>query len=114
MNHWNASTEVRPSTIHGFGRFACEHILSGEVVLIIMGRVLPAAGNVSRMPIKGTGFVIDCEQTFVNHHADANLILDGQVVFRASRDIGVGEELTIDYRTLTNGRLPFEDACDAA
>lgn len=114
MNHWNANTEVRSSTIHGSGRFACEPIGSGEVVLIVMGRVLPNTNNSTRMPIKGTGFVIECEQTFVNHHADANLVLDGQVVFRAARDIYAGEELTIDYRTLTNGKLPFRDASDAA
>lgn len=106
-------TDVRPSEIHGFGRFACEHIRSGEVVLIVMGRILPNVGNSTRMPLKGTGFVIDCEQTFVNHHTDANLVLDGQVVFRSCRDISPGEELTIDYRTLTSSGLPFEDASDA-
>lgn len=114
MNHWNANTEVRPSTIHGFGRFACDPIPAGEIVLIVMGRVLPNERNTSRMPIRGTGFVIDCEQTFVNHSRDANLVLDGQIVFRAAREIREGEELTIDYRTLTSGMLPFEDAADAS
>lgn len=112
MNHWNFQTEVMDSPIHGKGRFACVPIPSGEVVLIVMGPVKPLAAGNDKMPIRGTRFVIDCEQTYVNHGREPNLELDGQIVFRAKRDITAGEELTIDYRTLINGKLPFEEMID--
>lgn len=109
MNRWNVLSEVRPSPIHGVGRFASTNIKGGDVVLIVMGNIMPNGPGNDKMPIKGTGFVIDCEQTYVNHNGDANLYLDGQIVFRAKRDIAAGEELTIDYKTLTDSKLPFTD-----
>lgn len=107
MNRWNCATKVGESRIHGLGRFAGQAIAQGDVVLIIMGRILPNQPGNQRIPIRGTSYVIDCEQTHINHSDYPNLQLEGQIVFKASRDIAEGEELTLDYGTLTTTRLPF-------
>lgn len=109
MNYWNFSTEIKNSKIHGQGRFTLVDIPTDEVVLIVMGSIKPCLPNNNKLIIKGTKFVLDCDQTYVNHSKDANLYLDGQIVFRSKRNIVAGEELTIDYYTLINGKLPFEE-----
>jgi uncharacterized protein len=38
-------------------------------------------------------------EAFVNHSCDPNTYIDGQVVFRALRDIQPGEFITVDYGT---------------
>lgn len=45
----------------------------------------------------------------LNHSCEPNLGIQGQVVYVALRDIGVGEELTFDYAT--NADEPDEMKC---
>jgi uncharacterized protein len=45
----------------------------------------------------------------LNHSCEPNLVLQGQIVFVAMRDIAAGEELTIDY-AMTDDE-PYEMTC---
>lgn len=102
--------EVRPSKIHGSGIFTKEKIKEGEIVIVWGGVVFTAdevASNGVRPnspveigeglflaePINGT----DCEDEYMNHSCCPNLWMVDEVTLAAKRDIGEGEELTIDY-----------------
>ena len=104
-NHWLIANELKPSAIHGTGRFALGEIAAGQTVLILAGTIAPKTGK--HIPIKDTDYCIICPPTYINHSADPNLMLDGQIVFKASRRIAAGEELLLDYSTLTSSKLEF-------
>jgi SET domain len=104
-NIWLVPTEVRSSLIHGNGRFASVPVGQNTVVGILNGLIIPVDGT--HLPIKDTGYCIDCPNTMINHSRHANLTVDGQIVLRATRDIAAGDELTLDYRTLTSSLAKF-------
>ena len=108
--------EVRPSGIFGQGCFAAEPIRRGTIVCCFTAgaRVITEAEYLDAcrredLPLMRTGtryvgkyFTVGNEDqpyTYINHRFEPNLLCHcGVVVARA--DIGPGEELTLDYRTL--------------
>jgi SET domain-containing protein len=109
---------LRPSTIHGLGVFAAEPIAKGAAVwrftpgldlelepsfveaqpFLLRERLLHY-GYIDRRLKK---YVLCCDDArFLNHSSEPVLIQDLSVerhgIDRAVRDIGVGEELTVDY-----------------
>ncbi|MEZ5417102.1 MAG: SET domain-containing protein [Vicinamibacterales bacterium] len=111
---------VRPSAIHGLGVFADEPIAKGTAVwtftpgfdLEMDPAEIAALPDVQRDRLRHYGyvderlgrFVLCCDDArFLNHAASPVLVQDlssgGHGVDRAARDIIVGEELTVDYRT---------------
>lgn len=104
-NIWLAATEVRDSPIHGKGRFASIDIKTGQPIVILIGDIVPKTGH--HIPIRDTAYCIACPQTYINHSDDCNMEQDGQILFRAARDIAAGEELTLDYSSLTSTKLSF-------
>lgn len=109
--------EVRPSPIQGWGMFATAPIRQGEVVTVWGGTLLLTEDNLSGDRARqwqvegwvwasvGEGLYLaarlepherdltDC----INHSCDPNVWMSDAVTLSARRDIGVGEELTIDY-----------------
>jgi SET domain-containing protein len=103
------------SELHGLGVFADEPIKKGQMVirfhrdfdLVFRDDEMEKLPKAMRDAIEYYGFRnerlkvytynVDNER-FMNHSEDPNLISGRQVVF-ALRDIAVGEELTMDYRT---------------
>ena len=104
-NIWLSPTEVRDSTIHGRGRFTIDNIKSNSIIGIIIGDIIPIDGK--HLPILGTGYCIRCPNTIINHDRNSTLFIEGQIVIKAKRDIDAGEELTLDYRTLTSSIADF-------
>lgn len=104
-NIWLAATEVRDSPIHGKGRFASMDIKTGQPIVILIGEIVPKTGL--HIPIRDTAYCIVCPQTYINHSDNCNMEQDGQILFRAARDIAAGEELTLDYSSLTSTKLDF-------
>jgi SET domain-containing protein len=110
------ATEIRESTIFGKGLFATEPIKRGKIIcffpigaqVITEERFLQAVVSEERAIVRtGTRFAgkyftvgnEDQPYTFLNHSFTPNLLCHCGIVL-ARRDIAVGEELTLDYRTL--------------
>lgn len=113
--------ERRPSPIDGDGLFAHAPIAAGEVVERWGGiritdvelAVIAASGERFSSAAVAEGanllFSPDDPINFGNHSCDPNLWLDGATTVVARRDIAPGEELTIDYATLSAG--PWSMPC---
>ena len=80
MNKWYFQTEVKPSKIHGFGRYTLEPIQKGKLVLTIYGNIYKNKNN-----------------SFVNHSLTNNLNWNGNNSWVAAKNISPGEELTMNY-----------------
>jgi hypothetical protein len=109
--------EIRHSPIHGNGMFAVAPIKQSEVVTIWGGTLLLADEDLEGTKAqewRAKGYVWatiggglhlasllsgDDEDlsNFMNHSCDPNVWMQDEVILIARRDIGAGEELTIDY-----------------
>jgi SET domain-containing protein len=109
-------TEVRESSIFGHGCFAAEAVAKGTIVCcftlgakVITEEEYLEACRAEVMPLMRTGtryagkyFTVGNAHepyTFINHSFEPNLLCHCGVVL-ARRDIGAGEEMTLDYRYL--------------
>ena len=107
MNYFyiNKNTIARKHNVHGFCRNATSEIKKDEIVFVVGG----LARHLSEHKwYKGLlidkDLVIDLPegeeyQAYINHSCEPNVYIDGQIVFRALRDIKVNEYLTVDYGT---------------
>jgi hypothetical protein len=113
--------EVRPSPIHGLGMFAQEPIREGEVVIRWGGTVMPLAAldelkERDRYDCAALSestiivFALDDPVIYGNHACDGALWLEDELTMTARRDIGVGEEITVDYAILSDDP-EWEEAC---
>jgi SET domain-containing protein len=104
--------EVRPSPIEGAGLFADRPFAAGEVVVVLGGRVVDeaawvaaaAGGTVSGYAVAEDRHLVqeaDDPARFGNHSCDPTTWLVDEVTLVARRAIDAGEELTVDYATLT-------------
>jgi len=116
--------EIRESKINNKGMFAKASIKKGETVFIKGGHILTreelfsSATINSYLPISDDYFLgattPDEENSiklFINHSCDANCGMRGEITFVAMRDIGAGEELTIDYALVDNEEYEIECTC---
>jgi SET domain-containing protein len=117
----NRRIAVRRSPIHGRGVFALRPIPPGERLIEYTGEVIPWEEAIRRHQDRpgedshtmffdlGDGDVIDGwvggnASRWINHSCDPNCETrqtGGSIVFRSLRDIAAGEELTFDYRLVT-------------
>lgn len=103
--HINKDTVVKKHNVHGLCRKATAKIKKDEIIFVVGG----LARHLSQHKwYKGLlidkDLVIDLPegaeyQAYINHSCEPNVYIDGQVVFRALRDIEVNEYLTVDYGT---------------
>ena len=116
----NLVTTVSPSAtcssmvnpIQGWGVFAREPILAGEVVEIIGGTLMTQAefeaflataecfnaGQIAEdLHLVEKPEVTESRRGSVNHSCDSNLWMADEATVVARRDIGAGGELTVDY-----------------
>ncbi|HET7793848.1 MAG TPA: SET domain-containing protein-lysine N-methyltransferase [Rhizobacter sp.] len=117
-----AALEVRASAIDGQGAFAAEPITARRKIGEVRGE--PVSTQEAQRRSKGVGRImmiavserraIDASQStdalrFANHSCRPNAVLklnQGRVEFYALRDIGVGEEITVNYgATHHRGRM---------
>lgn len=101
---------VRPSGIEGLGLFASEPIRAGDVVMVLGGKVIDDAGLAALVPPysslavdHGRHLLLDPAHParYGNHSCDPSLWHISATSVAARRDIGVHEELTVDYATHT-------------
>jgi SET domain-containing protein len=107
------AVDVRPSTIDGHGVFAAQTVrahrkigeIRGEAISVEEARIRATRHErimiVELSPRRAIDFTKSADpMRFTNHSCQPNarLCIDyGRVEFYALRDIGVGEELTVDY-----------------
>lgn len=105
--------EVRASPIHGQGLFAAEPVRSGDVIVRWGGTVLPIAELDTLKSRERYDCAALSEDTIIvfadtdpvihgNHSCDPNLWMVGPTALSARRDIGPGEEITVDYAVLSD------------
>ena len=126
QTYFSPKTEKRESGIDGRGLFAGEPISKGETVVVKGGYVMtkaqrdrvserlgPAEIQVTEDLFIGPTFPEDREggMMHLNHSCEPNLVLHGQIVFVARRDISVDEELTFDYGTTDDEPWEMECSC---
>lgn len=111
-------TELRPSSIHGLGLFACEPITQGQTVWehdaifdgwIHINLIQNPRFRVLRNHIEYL-YPYDAEiesyiraadnMNFANHSNEPNLLAPNKYLHIAARNIEMGEELTLDYRKI--------------
>lgn len=115
---------VRPSAIAGDGLFAVEDLPMGTLVLRLGGRVVTTA-ELERLLAVPDGPYVDTITVgddahlvlpsgspahYGNHSCDPNLALSGRLEIVTRRPVAAGEELTIDYATLS-GAPGFSMPC---
>lgn len=126
LTYRSPMTEVRDSPIHGNGLFAKEAIAAGEIVTVKGGHILTkqewttlerSLGS-AEIQISEELFVAPVEQAqrdgsmiYTNHSCDPNIVIQGQIVFVAMRDIAPGEELTHDWATADDQDYEMECKC---
>jgi SET domain-containing protein len=115
--------EVRTSTIEGRGLFARARFDAGELVVGLGGRIVDTT-ELDRLIEAGTAYIdsitVEVDRHLVlpagsvahfgNHSCDPNLHLGGPYRLVARRAIAAGEELTVDYGTIS-GVEGFSMAC---
>ena len=126
LTYRSPKTEARPSPIHGTGLFATESIGAGEIVAVKGGYVLTGSQWAALEPALGPAEIQIADDLFIapvhpehregsmlftNHSCDPNLAIQGQIVLVAMRDIGPGEELTIDWATTDDGEYTLQCRC---
>ncbi|MBT8068159.1 MAG: SET domain-containing protein-lysine N-methyltransferase [Gammaproteobacteria bacterium] len=126
LSYRSPKAELGDSPIHGKGLFARTAISRGEIIAVKGGYVLPAAswtkleGELGPADIQIAEDLLiapvsqderDGSMLYINHSCDPNCAIQGQIVFVAMRDIGVGEELTHDWATTDDMDYVLECNC---
>jgi len=120
---------VRPSPIEGLGLFARVPLPAGVVVSRFGGRLVGAAELADLIADPTTGYVDtvafaagvhpvlppDTPNGKGNHSCDPNLWWTGTCELSTRREVAAGEELTVDYATLTDDAdFTLDCTCGAA
>lgn len=93
----------------GLGVFAAKKILKDEIVLIFTGPILSRADMISQgvfdhsLCLRPDTYLGPSggEDDYVNHSCSPNTILRGRRQLVAIRPIQIGEEISVDYETLS-------------
>lgn len=114
----NPNTDVKESAVHGLCRYAVSNIKKDDVIFVAGGH---AINNQETTWYKGLlidkHYVLDLPagsdfEAYVNHSCDPNVYIDGQIVFRALRDINKDEFLSVDYGTFMLTKKNPIDPCN--
>jgi uncharacterized protein len=113
---------VGRSAIDGSGLFTRRALAEGETALVLGGTVIDDAelARLSQHSSLAVGEGINLLQAdddparYGNHSCDPNLWLADEVTLVARRRIEAGEELTVDYATMTVAPWQLECRCGAA
>jgi hypothetical protein len=114
----NKDTTVKEHTVHGLCRYATALIKKDDVIFVAGGI---AINTQETSWYKGLlidkDIVLDLPpdsqyEAYVNHSCEPNCYIDGQIVFRALRDIQPDEFITIDYGTFFITKKNPIDPCN--
>ena len=114
----NEKTIVKDHNVHGLCRSATDKIKKDDIIFVV--------GGLARRPSESgwyKGLMIDKDlvldlpegeeyEAYINHSCDPNIYIDGQVVFRALRDIEKNEFLCVDYGTFMLTKQDYISNCN--
>lgn len=114
----NENTIVKDHSVHGLCRSATDKIKKDDIVFVV--------GGLARRPSESgwyKGLMIDKDlvldlpegeeyEAYINHSCNPNIYIDGQVVFRALRDIEKDEFLCVDYGTFMLTKQDYIPKCN--
>jgi hypothetical protein len=106
LSHFMVSTTQRKG-LQGVGRFADEHIKPETLVAIIGGVIVDEPDQMICMPIGNKLYLHQVHHLFratTNHSCQPNCRIRGFNELVSFTDIKPGEELTIDYGTVSVGQ----------
>ena len=118
--------EIRPSEIEGRGLFVQADVPEGTVLIRLGGRLVSSAELQALMAAANAGAYVDTITVyddehlvlpsgtiahFGNHSCDPNLWLVGPYELASRGDLDAGQELTVDYATISGG-AGFVMVCD--
>ena len=120
MNHCylNKDTAVKQSPVHGLCRYATAPIKKDDIVFVIGGMARrPSEHGWYKGLLIDKDLVMDLPQgseyeAFINHSCDPNVYIDGQLVFRAYRDIEINEFLSVDSVTFMLTKSDYIPECN--
>lgn len=122
----------RNDRVDGLGMFAKERIEEGEIVCVKGGNIISKKNfdelsvivQQHAMQIEDQIYLgpiseseIERNSMFLNHSCNPNLGIKGQIVFVATRNVDVGEELSIDYAMMYANEiacLPLSCKCGSS
>lgn len=106
LTHFFIKSKIVESLISGNARLAEEVIINEQLIAIIGGLVVDSNDNFIAMPM-GSGIFLhqisNNHKGTINHSCDPNCKILGFNKLVAKRQINTGEELTIDYGTISIG-----------
>ena len=113
---------VGPSTIEGTGLFAGRTFAEGERVVVLGGTVIDDAELARLQPQsslaigEGVNLMQDDDDAarYGNHSCDPSLWLADEVTLVTRRPVEAGEELTVDYATMTVAPWQMECRCGSS
>ena len=129
FRHFSTKVELRASGIEGTGLFAIDSLRQGELVAVKGGHVMDRATRDRVALMLGPAEIQIADDLFIgpvraeerqdammylNHACEPNVVVRGQIVFVALRNIEKGEELTFDYATTDDDDWEMECRCGAA
>ena len=113
----NKNTDIKSSPVHGLCRYATADIAKDEIIFVIGGIAKrPSESGWYKGLLIDNDLVIDLPEgndyeAYINHSCNPNVYIDGQVVFRALRDINAGEFINVDYGTFMITKTDFIPEC---
>lgn len=121
---FNKKVTIKRSKIHGYGVFAKQDILKGDIVLISGGVIVPKKDLFNYQKNNGDlGLQIDdnfyiapisrdeIHNGGVNHSCNPNIGFNGDIILKAIRNISKGEECTVDYSMCYSDLKNFTCKC---
>ena len=126
LSYRSAKTQVKSSPIHSKGLFAIGDIRKAEIVCIKGGSIVDAEQwhrlenelGSAEIQISDDYFIApvtreqrESSMLYLNHSCDANIGVQGQIIFVAMRDIVTGEELTCDWAITDNLNYQIQCHC---
>lgn len=106
LTHFLVKTDITSSDISGAARISCNAIVKDTLIAVIGGLLVDKRDAMLAMPI-GMGLYIhqinDKRKGTINHSCDPNCRIQGFNQLVARRNINAGDELTIDYGTVSIG-----------
>jgi len=128
MTWFSKKIEKRESGIDGIGLWCVLPITRGEIVVVKGGHVFDRAKRDELAKTLGPAEIQIGDHLFIgpaapkeregammylNHSCAPNLGIDGQIIFRAMRDIKPGEALSFDYATGDDDDWAMDCNCGA-